>query len=113
MSALRTLVFPAANIKQQPVEALSLGARLAITRMDERFAVTANGGFIPARHVTAIDTHESDFVSVAERFLGVPYLWGGKTSFGLDCSGLVQVSLDACGVPVCATATCRNAMPAR
>ena len=98
VSALRTLVFPAANIKQQPVEALSLGARLAITRMDERFAVTASGGFIPARHVAAIDTHENDFVSVAERFLGVPYLWGGKTSFGLDCSGLVQVSLNACGI---------------
>ena len=44
-------------------------------------------------------THiENDFVSVAEKFLGVPYLWGGKTSFGLDCSGLVQVSLQACGI---------------
>jgi cell wall-associated NlpC family hydrolase len=98
VSALRTLVFPSANIKQQPIDALSLGARLAIVRMDERFAVIASGGFIPARHVSAIDTHENDFVSVAERFLGVPYLWGGKTSFGLDCSGLVQVSLQACGI---------------
>jgi cell wall-associated NlpC family hydrolase len=98
VSALRTLVFHSANIKQQPVEALSLGAQLAITRMDERFAVTAGGGFIPARHLSAIETHETDFVSVAEKFLGVPYLWGGKTSFGLDCSGLVQVSLNACGI---------------
>jgi cell wall-associated NlpC family hydrolase len=99
VSALRTLVFPSANIKQQPVEALPLGARLAIVRIDERFAVTASGGFIPVRHVSAIETDENDFVSVAEKFLGVPYLWGGKTSFGLDCSGLVQVSLNACGVP--------------
>jgi cell wall-associated NlpC family hydrolase len=98
VSALRTLVFPAADIKQPPIESLSRGARLAVTRMDERFAVTANGGYIPARHLSGIDTRESDFVSVAEAFLGVPYLWGGKTSFGLDCSGLVQVSLNACGI---------------
>jgi cell wall-associated NlpC family hydrolase len=48
--------------------------------------------------LAAIDANEGDFVAVAERFLGTPYLWGGKTSFGLDCSGLVQVSLAACGV---------------
>ena len=42
---------------------------------------------------------EKDFVAVAERFLGTPYLWGGKTNHGLDCSGLVQVALNACGIP--------------
>ena len=42
--------------------------------------------------------NETDFVAVAERFLGTPYLWGGKTALGLDCSGLVQVALTACGV---------------
>ena len=99
VSALRTLVFPAADIKQPPMESLSLGARLAIARMDERFAVTTAGGFIPTPHVSPIETYESDFVSVAEKFLGVPYLWGGKTGFGIDCSGLVQVSLNACGIP--------------
>jgi cell wall-associated NlpC family hydrolase len=98
VSVLRTLVFPAADIMQQPVESLSLGARLAITRMDERFAVTAGGGFIPTNHLSELKAHDTDFVSVAEKFLGVPYLWGGKTSFGLDCSGLVQVSLDACSI---------------
>ncbi len=98
VSALRTLVFPAADIKQSPVESLPLGARLAIARMDERFAVTTRGGFVPARHVSPVETYESDFVSVAEKFLGAPYLWGGKTSCGLDCSGLVQVSLTTCGV---------------
>jgi cell wall-associated NlpC family hydrolase len=45
-----------------------------------------------------LDAYEPDFVSVAEKFLGTPYLWGGKTGLGLDCSGLVQISLNACGI---------------
>ena len=52
----------------------------------------------PRRHLVPIDEFEKDFVAVAERFLGVPYLWGGKTALGLDCSGLVQISLTACGI---------------
>ena len=99
VSAPRTLVFPAADIKQPPVASMPFGARLAIARMDERFAVTPDGGFIPARHVSKIEAQESDFVAVAERFLAAPYLWGGKTSLGIDCSGLVQVALNACGIP--------------
>ncbi len=56
------------------------------------------GGCVPAQHLAPADTSEPDFVAVAERFVGVPYLWGGKTSLGLDCSGLVQVSLNAAGI---------------
>ena len=52
---------------------------------------------VPRQHLCSIESLESDFVSVAERFVGTPYLWGGKTSLGIDCSGLVQVSLNACG----------------
>jgi hypothetical protein len=98
VSALRTLVFPLPDIKCSPVESLPLGAQLAIARMDERFAITADNKFIPIRHVCKIEASEIDFVSVAEKFVGTPYLWGGKTNFGLDCSGLVQVSLNACGI---------------
>ena len=53
---------------------------------------------MPAAHLAPLDQNETDFVAVAERFLGTPYLWGGKTALGLDCSGLVQVALTACGV---------------
>jgi cell wall-associated NlpC family hydrolase len=94
----RTLVFPGPSIKIPPVEALSLGCRLAIARSDEVFAVTASGGHVPRRHLVPIESRETDFVAVAETFLGVPYLWGGRTSLGLDCSALVQVALSACGI---------------
>jgi cell wall-associated NlpC family hydrolase len=98
VTALRTLVFPGPSIKQPPREALPLGARLAIARIEDRMAVTSSGAYVPAAHLAPLDRNETDFVAVAERFLGTPYLWGGKTAFGLDCSGLVQVALTACGV---------------
>jgi cell wall-associated NlpC family hydrolase len=96
--ALRTLVFPGPSIKLTPREALPLGARIAVARCDDRMAVTPSGGYVPAAHLAPIDVDETDFVAVAERFLGVPYLWGGKTALGLDCSGLVQIALAACGI---------------
>jgi cell wall-associated NlpC family hydrolase len=98
VSALRTLVFPGPSIKLPPVEALPLGARVSVLRVQDRLAVTSSGGYLPAAHVTPAGDHESDLVAVAERFVGTPYLWGGKTSLGIDCSGLVQTALTACGI---------------
>jgi hypothetical protein len=97
VSALRTLVFPGPSIKLPPVAMPPLGARLAVMREQERFAVSPIG-FLPAAHVTPISAKETDFVAVAERFVGTPYLWGGKTNDGIDCSALSQVSLAACGI---------------
>jgi hypothetical protein len=96
--ALRTLVFPARSIKSPPLESLSFGCRLAIARQVDRLAVTAAGGYVPIGHLAPTEAVETDFVAIAERFLGVPYLWGGKTSLGLDCSGLVQIALTAGGI---------------
>ena len=97
----RTLAFPGPDIKLPPVTALPMGARLAIARQepqkDERFAVTAEGWHVPVMHLAPIKARQADFVAVAEQFLGAPYLWGGKTSLGIDCSGLVQVALQAAG----------------
>jgi len=97
VSALRTLAFPGPSIKLPPVAMPPLGARLAVMREQRRFAVSSIG-FLPTAHVTPIGAKATDFVAVAERFVGTPYLWGGKTNYGIDCSGLSQVALAACGI---------------
>jgi cell wall-associated NlpC family hydrolase len=97
VTALRTFAFPGPSIKLPPVETLPLGACVAVAREDGAFAVTDEGWYLPRRHVVSLEAMEKDFVAVAERFFGTPYLWGGKSSLGIDCSGLVQVSLNAAG----------------
>lgn len=96
--ALRTFVFPGPSIKLRPLAALSFGARLAVAREEDAFAVTAAGGYVPLRHLSSVNDHAQDPIAVAERFVGIPYLWGGKTSLGLDCSALVQIAHHACGI---------------
>jgi cell wall-associated NlpC family hydrolase len=102
VAALRTFVFPGRSIKVPPVDALSLGSRVAVktSQRDGSSDLTdlASGFCIPTRHLAPIASKEPDFAAVAERFVGVPYLWGGKTSLGIDCSGLVQIALTASGV---------------
>jgi cell wall-associated NlpC family hydrolase len=98
ITAIRTLAFPGPSIKLPPIETLPFGAMVAVKRDDGAFAVTHEGWYLPRQHVGNIDRHEEDFVAVAERFVGTPYLWGGKSSLGIDCSGLVQLSLTAAGV---------------
>jgi cell wall-associated NlpC family hydrolase len=97
VTALRTFAFPGPSIKLPPAETLPMGARVTVVHEDGGFAVTDEGWYLPRRHVGSLDAMEKDFVAVAERLVGTPYLWGGKSSLGIDCSGLVQVSLDAAG----------------
>src|ERR1700737_261205 len=97
ITSLRTFAFPGPSIKLPPSDTLVMGAMVTVVREDGPFAVTREGWYLPRQHVGGIDRHEKDFVAVAERFVGTPYLWGGKSSFGIDCSGLVQVSLNAAG----------------
>jgi cell wall-associated NlpC family hydrolase len=99
VTVLRTFVFPGPLIKQPPMDALPLGAQVTVAGDQDSFAVLASGGYVPKIHLAALDAREPDFVAVSERFVGTPYLWGGKSSLGIDCSGLVQVALNACGIP--------------
>ena len=98
VAVLRTHAFPGPDIKLPPFVALPFGARVPVAKEERGFAVTVAGRYIPPSHLAPINAKEADFVAVAERFLGTPYLWGGKTSLGIDCSGLVQVSLQAAGI---------------
>jgi cell wall-associated NlpC family hydrolase len=97
ITALRTFAFPGPSIKLPPIDTLSMGTTLVVTREDGAFAVTRDGWYLPRQHLGSIDHHADDFVAVAEQFAGTPYLWGGKSSLGIDCSGLVQVALNAAG----------------
>jgi hypothetical protein len=97
ITALSTFAFPGPSIKLPPVETLVMGTTVTVLRQDGVFAVTRDGWYLPLPHVGRIDEYECDFVGVAERFVGTPYLWGGKSSLGIDCSGLVQVALNATG----------------
>ena len=97
IAALRSYVYPEPDGKTPPLALLSLNARIACERAEGKFLALAGGGYVFAAHAAPIGATEPDFVAVAEAFLGTPYLWGGRTSIGLDCSGLVQLALEAAG----------------
>lgn len=98
VAALRTHAYPGPSIKLAPRMALSLGARLKIVASEGDFAISEDGLHFWSRHLAELGAREADFVAIAERFLETPYLWGGRTSEGVDCSGLVQTALAAAGV---------------
>ncbi|CAI8299433.1 MAG TPA: peptidase P60 [Rhodobiaceae bacterium] len=97
VTALRSFIYTDPDIKSRPLMAVSMGARLGVTGNEGVFDILADGSYIFADHIGPQDAHVSDFVGVAERFLGVPYLWGGRESLGLDCSALVQIALSMSG----------------
>jgi cell wall-associated NlpC family hydrolase len=100
VSVLRTFLFDRPDLKSQPLMALSMNAKLATGETQKNFVGVEGSGWVFAGHIAPLSEVEPDFVAVAERFLGAPYLWGGRDSIGLDCSGLVQMSLEAAGVKV-------------
>jgi len=105
VSVPTTHLYPKASMKTEPVAALwmsSLCAPTAIHPPNSEGVAFAelDGLFVPAKHLSPVSDHASDFVAVAETFLNAPYVWAGKTAAGVDCSGLIQVALAQTGVDV-------------
>ncbi len=98
VATLGTHLYPEPRVQARATGSLTLGARLRVDAVQGAFAITPRGA-VPADHLAPLAATETDPVAVAEMFLHVPYLWGGNTRDGLDCSGLVQAALLACGVP--------------
>jgi cell wall-associated NlpC family hydrolase len=102
VAVLRSFLFPGPDLKLPPLDALSMTGRVAVTGTEGGYSQVAFGGrngWIYSRHLAPEGEVAGDFVATALQFLGVPYLWGGKASGGLDCSGLVQVALARAGIP--------------
>jgi cell wall-associated NlpC family hydrolase len=97
VGALRAYAFSRPDIKSRPLALLSLNALVAVEAEEGRFLKAEGSGWIPALQLAPIGQAEADPAAVAERYLGAPYQWGGRESLGLDCSGLVQQALFACG----------------
>ncbi|PPQ29875.1 hypothetical protein CCR94_14655 [Rhodoblastus sphagnicola] len=93
-----TIVYSQPDMKSAPIDALPFGAEVHVVSATSEFSQLQDGGHVFSRHIAPNTRPASDFVGLAEMFLHTPYLWGGKTDMGIDCSGLVQVTLNAIGV---------------
>lgn len=93
----RALMFAGPDIKLPAPLALSFDSPIRVSHIEGEYAVTPDG-CIRLAHLSAMDAQATDFIAIARRFLETPYVWGGRSGFGIDCSGLVQTALVACGI---------------
>jgi cell wall-associated NlpC family hydrolase len=93
-----TFLYSGPNLKSQPAVAITMNAMVRAIGETDKFSQLSDGRFVFTEHLKPCDHYEADFVAVAEMFRHAPYYWGGKSVYGLDCSGLVQLSLEASGI---------------
>jgi cell wall-associated NlpC family hydrolase len=98
VAAPATHLYPKPSVKAPPEVAVFFGSHLRVTSDQGAFQKVSTGHFVPTRHLQPLRARFSDPVGVADMFLGTPYLWGGCSRWGIDCSGLVQQALVACGI---------------
>jgi cell wall-associated NlpC family hydrolase len=97
--AVATFVYAAPDIKSEVLGSLTMNSLVTVKEEGVgAFLPLEGGGYVVRRHTAPATAFHADFVAVAERFVGTPYLWGGKTRLGLDCSGLVQTAMHAAGL---------------
>ncbi len=97
VTVLASHIYPEPDLKTVPIYSLPMTARVTVNDKTNNYYKLASGGWIFAGHLEPIHIHAVDHCEIARMFLNIPYLWGGKTSVGIDCSGLLQVSLARCG----------------
>jgi len=97
-SANGTFIYPTPDLKRPPITRLSFGSKLSVIGREGRFAELSRGGFVFAGHLMPFEEKAKDFVALAEALRGTPYLWGGRSSIGIDCSALVQLGMQAMGM---------------
>ena len=98
INALASHTYTDPDMKSPDLMGISHGSLINVTEQSVKFAKTRLG-YIPIQHLCPIEKNDNDFVEVAKIFLGTPYLWGGNSNTGIDCSGLVQAALTTCGIP--------------
>lgn len=98
VTAARSQLYAEATIKSPMLRTLSFGSRVTVTEEGEKFCLLAEGDWIFKPHIAPLDATEEDYLATARRFLETPYYWGGRSGFGIDCSGLVQVALARAGI---------------
>lgn len=100
LRALRSFLFPEPSLKTPPLDCLSITSPLCVVATEGAYSRLAGGGWLYTRHLQPLGETSQDFIATALEFLGTPYYWGGRSSIGLDCSTLVQLSLACAGLPV-------------
>ncbi|MEL6244855.1 MAG: NlpC/P60 family protein [Pseudomonadota bacterium] len=98
VTALRTYVYSEPDLKSAPRYMICLGARVVVEEANGPYRLCARAGWVHERHLSPLDIFEGDPADVALRYLHTPYLWGGRESLGLDCTGLTQQAFEVCGV---------------
>jgi len=97
VTTLMTHCYPEPDLKTRPFDMLPMLSAVTVVDQEGKWLELSTGGWVPGRHLSEA-LPGGDWVAIAERFIGVPYLWGGKTASGIDCSGLIQVALHAAGL---------------